>query len=193
MPEILAAGMDVGYRCTGLTLFELNKEDLLLEACSICPKPTKDGSAVLKDVTDCYALLDGMRTILRKWKPKAVFVELPSGGAQSSRAARCMGMATALVLPFLQYEDFGFELYAPNEVETELGIHLNPGEAKKLGLKKGEMTKWKKARAKTLVEKEWPDFKGWPERAALAEDAYDSAAAFLCGRARNRLYKRLRA
>lgn len=188
-----AMGIDMGFRCTGLTLFELELErDVLKEARSIAPKQSKQESTVLRDVEDCFALIDGIRDAIKEWRPQGVFVELPHGGAQSSRAARCMGMATALIIPILQYEDLGFELYAPLEVEATIGLKLTKDDAKRLGLNKGESTKWKKARVRALVDKEWPDFKGWPEKADVAEDAYDSAAAFLCGRAKARLYGRLR-
>lgn len=188
-----AMGVDMGFRCTGLTLFELELErDVLKEARAVCPKVSKQSSTVLRDVEDCFSLLDGIRTAIQDWKPQGIFVELPHGGAQSSRAARCMGMATALIIPILQYEDLGFELYAPGEVEMALGIKLTRDEAKRLGLNKGESTKWKKARVRAIVDKEWPDFKGWPEKAGVAEDSYDSAAAFLCGRAKSRMYARLR-
>jgi hypothetical protein len=42
------------------------------------------------------------------------------------------------------------------------------------------------------VRSEWPLFDGWPETEGRAEDAYDSAAAFLCGRKVNQLYRRLK-
>lgn len=193
MSSTRAMGVDVGFRCTGLALVRLNKEgDELADSRAICPKPSKASSAVLRDVEDCFALLEGLQAAIREWRPAGIFVELPHGGAQSSRAARCMGMATALVLPFLQYENVGFELYTPLDVEGTLGIHLAPGDAQKLKLSKGESTKWKKARVKDLVDAEWPDFKGWPDKADKAEDAYDAAAAFLCGRKKGRLYGRLK-
>ena len=64
---------------------------------------------------------------------------------------------------------------------------------KELGLKKGEATKWKKERIEEAVRTEWPEFDGWPAQKGLAEDSYDAAAAFMCGRREGDcLYRRLR-
>ena len=54
-------------------------------------------------------------------------------------------------------------------------------EAKAKGLSKGRLRAYKKQRIQDCVLSAFPHFCGWPKTKALAEDAYDSAAAFLCG------------
>lgn len=197
MADIYVAGIDVGFIKTGMTVFRLGQRtDTLVQATTLESEFEKSGVPGKSAEDDVLAVL---RTLVKldhvfgKYAIRGVFVEIPHGGAQSSRAARCMGIATGWVTAMMYYRDkVGYEFYNPIEVEKTLGIHLLPSQAKNLGLKKGESTKYKKERIKGLVQSEFPRFKDWPVTDRLAEDSYDSAAAFLCGRTKNRLYKRLK-
>ncbi len=186
--------MDVGFRRTGLSAIRLEKNrDELYAATTVAPGESKDSTAVARNVSDCWAMRDGIVRFMEEHRPVAIFAEMPHGGSQGARAGYCMGMATGLTLGMLAgWPDIRFELYSPMEVEVALGIKLAPNEAKKMGLKKGQTSEWKKRRIREAVVAEWPLFNDWPERAAIQQDAMDSAAAFMCGRAANRLYARLR-
>lgn len=197
MPDIFVAGVDVGFIKTGMTVFRLGQRtDTLVYAETLESEFEKShipGQSAEDDVRAVLRILVKIDRILSKYHISGAFVEIPHGGAQSSRAARCMGIATGWITALMYYrENVGYEFYNPIEVEKTLGIHLLPSQAKNLGLKKGESTKYKKERIKGLVESTFPKFRGWPAKAALAEDSYDSAAAFLCGRTKNQLYKRLK-
>ena len=196
MPDKLyLMGMDVGFRKTGYSIFEMGPvdDDLIFATTLLQEKDdSKTTSSVQKDIFAIYDLLDGLDAAFNKWHPAAVFCEIPHGGSQGARAGRCMGIATALIVTYLRQRKEHYELYTPGEVELNLGVKLAPQVAKKKGLKKGEATKWKKERLAEIVIRNWPLFDGWPERAAEAEDAIDSAAAFISGRVANNLYKRIK-
>lgn len=193
MPDLVVVGVDVGFRRTGLSAIRLEaNRDELYAATTVAPKPAKDSTSVARNVSDCWTMRDGIIAFIEEHKPTALFAEMPHGGSQGARAGYCMGMATGLILGTLAgLPDLAFELYSPMEVEVALGIKLAPSEAKKQGLKKGDAAKWKKERLRNVVVAEWPLFNGWPEKVEVQQDAMDSAAAFLCGRANNRLYANL--
>ena len=187
-------GADVGFRKTGLTAFLMLPEgDRLVEAVTIeSTVRSAVASCIDGDLQAVWSLLSGIGDFLTKYHPVAVFAELPHGGSQGARAGRCMGLATGMFASLSVFREEAFELFSPLEVETALGIRVEPVKRGAPKHKKGEGTKLKKERLKNIVLAAWPSFKGWPEKVALAEDAYDSAGAFLCGRSRNDLYGRVR-
>ena len=198
MPTFNVAGVDVGFCKTGITVFQMTPdEDKLIAATTI--EPQVDGSTVVhKDVTACFDMIEGIVGFLTKHDVKALFLEFPSGGSQSGRASRCMGMATAISAAILKcYEwDFGYEIYTPTKIEILIGIRAPIGSKAKLS--HGQKRADKKEALKEFVLEKYPDdkFRGWPRTKALAEDAYDSAAAFLAARVaygEEGLYQRLRA
>jgi len=178
------------------------KDDGLVPA-SFHPAPdyavTLGDKVVYSDAGLCVRLVDNLCDVL--WGARAAFIELPSGGSQGARAGRCMGMSTAVVVTtmrlFGRVHDStrapvlfeGHEIYAPDDVEKALGIHLTPGEAK--AMKKGDKTKWKKERIREAVVRAFPAFDDWPPVKNDTQDAYDAVAAFLCARKRNLLYGEL--
>jgi hypothetical protein len=141
-------------------------------------------------------MLEETVRFLQKHEVKALFLEFPSGGSQSGRASRCMGMATGLSAALLNdYDwDMGFEIFTPAKIEMLLGIKAKPGSKSKLS--KGDKRAEKKEALKLIVLEEYPDdkFSGWPITKALAEDSYDAAAAFMAARLEHGegLYDRLR-
>lgn len=196
MPTFNVAGIDVGFRKTGIAVFAMTPDkDDLIAATTICPdEPGK--SVLYADIHSCQAMLEETAKFLQKHDVKALFLEFPSGGSQSGRAARCMGMATGIAVALLNDYDWelGFEVYTPTKIETLLGIKAKPGS--KVNLNKGNKRAEKKEALKRIVLKQYDDetFSGWPSTKALAEDAYDAAAAFMAARLADGegLYHRLR-
>ena len=207
---MLAAGVDMGATKTGLCLFELGpKYDELLEAVTIevTPLPTMKAkkrkgiskkkrksievaSTMFSDFTRGKDMAAGISDWLLRHKPEAMFVEMPNGGAQGGRANRCMGGATFLLGALLVHMPMEYELFEPGDVERALNISVTSEQVK--GMTKFEKTTWKKRRIQDVVSLEWPLFKEWPTDSKQAEDAYDAAAAFMCGRVVNRLYAKLK-
>lgn len=193
MDKLVMMGLDAGYAKTGITVFHVTVHgDFLVAAKTLQKQGSEAEYALQRDILAIYSMADLLEDVLNEFKPVAVFVELPSGGAQSARACRCMSLATGTVVTLLRYhKDIAYELYDPMSVEKALGIWLNPKDKKGAGIKKGQLRAWKKERIKETVIQEWPEFTAWPKTKAAAEDAYDSAAAFMCGRVQNDLYRRL--
>jgi hypothetical protein len=198
MPSFNVAGVDIGFRKTGITIFRMTPdEDKLIAATTVCPELAST-SVVYKDVTSCFMMMEGVVNFLKEHEARALFLEFPAGGSQSGRAARCMGMATAMSAAILQHFDWdlGYEIYIPSKIETLLDIKAAPGS--KIKLSKGSKRAEKKEALKDIVLEKYPDdaFSGWPRTKELAEDAYDSAAVFLAAKlefGEEGLYQRLRA
>jgi hypothetical protein len=197
MPTLNVAGVDIGFRKTGIAVFTMTPDkDDLIAATTICPdEPGK--SVLYKDVHSCWAMMEETAQFLQKHTVQALFLEFPAGGSQSGRASRCMGMATGISAALLSDYDWelGFEIFTPAKIETLLGIKAKPGS--KIALSKGNKRAEKKEALKRIVLKQYPDdrFSGWPSTKVLAEDAYDAAAAFIAARLEHGegLYDRLRA
>lgn len=191
---VIGMGLDLGFRKTGMTVFNVTPEaDLLIYAETLTSDHHRGWVVGLDDVQACFALTEKLHHALATYKPDGIFVEIPTGGGQSARATRCMSLATGVLVPVFFYNNkCAFEMYLPVDVEKTLGVYLTTEQKKKHKLKKGELGKWKKKRLRDLVMAEWPEFRGWPLTSELAEDSYDSAAAFLTGRAKNGLYKTLK-
>lgn len=191
----LAFGMDAGFIKTGFAVFDLEHNDSLIRATTLTSDSAAEKEAAhyvaLADARACANALMKWHNFFEEYKPKGVFIEIPSGGAQGARANRCMGMATAMVMGFLDRHNVAFELYLPSDVELALGIHLNRDDAKKRGFSKGDATAWKKQRLKDIATGTYPEFDRWPSTKALAEDSYDAVAAFLCGKDHGQLYAKL--
>lgn len=193
------AGIDIGFRKTGITVFELTStKDSLLFAATLgtgFEPSNKAGKVAEDDIKAVINMLSELDATIKEWHIEAAFIEIPAGGGQSARAGRCMALATGWAAALMHYHSqLQHEFYKPSEVERALGISLSREEAKDMGLtkKKGQLTKYKKARMKAVVLAAFPHFTGWPTTKAYAEDAYDSAAAFLCGIAKQSLYQRLK-
>lgn len=212
-------GMDIGGTKTGLTLFEMKKGgDQLVVArtvvANVLPvrgteakrrkRARKSGKEIKKrssaaevsvihsDVARCSDLVNGIHEFVVEHQPSGIFIEMPSGGGKDARAHRLMGGATYMITAILTYEDLPFEMFSPTDVEKSIGIYVSSKEVKARGLSTYQAQRWKKERLREVVLKEWPLFNGWPSTEGIAEDAYDSAAAFMCGRNANKLYARLR-
>jgi Holliday junction resolvasome RuvABC endonuclease subunit len=187
-------GLDVGFRKTGVTVFKLEPaRDVLVYATTVVSSERdceEDEDVFEKDVVDICNMTRKLTDLFIKWKPKAIFAEMPSGGSKSARATRCMGMITGLVGSLLYTHGIPFEMFRAGEVEKALGIKLKAGKGK--GMKASERQKFKKERSKKAAMSEWPLFKDWPSTKALAEDAYDSAATFIAARSLGTLYNGIR-
>jgi Holliday junction resolvasome RuvABC endonuclease subunit len=193
--HINVAGIDVGFTKTGFSVIRMGpRTDTLILATTLPSDFTHTGNGAAEDdIISVFNVLDKIDALLNRYEIAGAFVEVPHGGAQNARAGRCMGIATGWCTAMFHYRHtIGFEFYTPLVVEKTLGINLTQAQAKELGLKRGESTKYKKERSRDLVLSEFPRFADWPETKALAEDAYDSVAAFLCGRKQDRMYGRFR-
>lgn len=218
MKHIVAMGMDLGSAKTGMTIFHITKRgDELVAATTaevdvmtthtaetarrkkarakgkkVSPRRKPAVSTIHADVSRCWDMVALIRAVLDEHKPQGIFIEMPGGGAQRARSARLMGGSTFMISTMLQYEDIPFEMYSPTDAEKSVGIFVSAKEVKAKGYSPNQAKAWKKERSKKEACSEWPLFEGWPETEGRAEDTFDSAVAFMCGRNANNLYAKLR-
>ena len=104
-PERVAA-IDIGFAHTGIVVFEVVGEQLVYvdSTCINSKKVKKSKKGVaLQDVDRIYTIVNGAVAYLKANLVARVAIELPTGGAKSSRAARCLGISTGMtvMLPML--------------------------------------------------------------------------------------------
>ena len=100
MPIVLA--IDIGFKNTGLALFDYSPEELkLLDTAHITTdhiKKSSKKSVVLNDVEKTEFLAKELQDYMLARGVHSIVVELPTGGARSSRAVRLMGIATTVIV-----------------------------------------------------------------------------------------------
>jgi Holliday junction resolvasome RuvABC endonuclease subunit len=186
-------GVDAGFRKLGLSLVLADKDGEKLVVAETIDNQGEDGSTMQSDVRCCWILGDRFSDFIKRHKPDGIFVEMPGGGGQGARAHRCMGLATGVATEVLRASGIPCQIYSPGRVEDLLGIKAIRGDKSGPPLYPGvKLTKagtraWKKARLEEKVLAAYPDFEGWPKTLRLKEDAVDSVAAVLAGKAEGHL------
>lgn len=163
-------GVDAGFGKLGWVVADADEGEVLGFDCIKTTKQSdKRGTRVADDdVRRCKLLRNGLLEAHREYEPRAWFVENPSGGSKSSRAARSMGMATALLVGLVE------ELGVPCE-------WLTYRQLKKEVEGKVSVTK-EEVREAMLEEWTWPDT---PEYEYAKSHVYDAAACLVAGRDSN--------
>ena len=113
--------VDIGFRATGLALFDITKLYFILKDVK-CVKPkkikkTKDDYVSVVDAMQVQAMTRGIVDYIKANHVQRIVVELPSGGAKSSRAVRLMGMASAMMAAIVTMLDLKVEWHTPREVK----------------------------------------------------------------------------
>lgn len=97
----LVLAIDIGFKNTGLALFEYTSTGLkLLDTAHITTdhiKKSSKKSVALTDVEKTMFLAKRLEDYIRGHGVNSIVVELPTGGARSSRAVRKMGIASAVI------------------------------------------------------------------------------------------------
>lgn len=113
--------IDVGFRSTGLALFDVTKTGLeLVHVACVSPKKkkkTKDDYVSVMDVNQVMEMAKGVGSFISEKYIRRIVVELPSGGAKSSRAVRLMGMASAMIATLVPLMALQVEWYTPREIK----------------------------------------------------------------------------
>lgn len=111
--------IDIGFRNTGLALFEDTPGGIrLIETHCITTdhiKKSKRASVALVDMEKTLYLAKQLGTYMSERHVPWVVVELPTGGAKNSRAVRCMGMASAIIGTLVATLGCGAEWTTPRE------------------------------------------------------------------------------
>lgn len=108
--------LDVGFKSTGYAVIE--KGAVVVCGTIITEKSTKKTT---RTADDYYArssrLAMELECIIDKYEVKGIVGELPTGGAQSAKAAVMMGMATAVVAAVASLKNVPCEWCTPTEVK----------------------------------------------------------------------------
>lgn len=160
-PRIL--GLDPALCATGWAVGELAGSLELLEVGAIRTAPSPKKRGLLKahdDARRIDELARGVLDLVARHRPKLLVVELPHGGAKSSRAARALGIATGLAATLAAACRLPVEWVQPDELKRQLCGSRAAG----------------KAAVQAAVLERWPAV-DWPRTKAELEHAADAAAA----------------
>lgn len=142
--------LDIGFRHTGWAVViqygSIPHAYGCIHTQRVCPSKMSQAQC---DIKDCQYLSDQLVEIAQLHSVTQVLGETPSGAAQSSRAAACMGMAKATAGVALR--NYPCTWVAPSET---------------------------KGAARDKVLKYWPDFQP-PKLAKDAEHVFDALSTYL--------------
>jgi Holliday junction resolvasome RuvABC endonuclease subunit len=115
--QILA--IDVGFAASGLALFEVTKDDIILKAVE-CVREDEDKKKQHLYVAELDAdrIARSTRRIIKfiqDHRVTKIVVELPAAGSKNGRASRCMGAATGMIVAIVEALGLVAEWYTPNE------------------------------------------------------------------------------
>ena len=116
--------LDIGFTATGYAVID-PAGFVLLEVGSITTKKSGKKQAVRvsdDDVRRCSELTRGLLDLIRKRSITGVVAELPHGGSLNSRAARSMGMATAVLSSVVEFTQLPAEYYTPASLKAITGL-----------------------------------------------------------------------
>lgn len=116
--------MDVAFANVGWVILKPEGGDYKFVACG-CIKTSKSAKArklrvATDDMRRCKEIADKIIELIDTENIAAVASEDPSGGAKSARAARCLGMATAIIGTLEAVIDKPFLHVTPTEVKIAL-------------------------------------------------------------------------
>lgn len=112
--------IDVGFRSSGLALFEMTGENhkLIVANCFSYKKEKKSKEYVsVADVKQLIKMALDIAHFIDRWMVKDIAVELPTGGAKSSRASRLMGMASAMIAVIALWKKANINWLTPKDIK----------------------------------------------------------------------------
>lgn len=182
MPRVIA--VDAGFQCMGVSIIDVEKHsDIPVFWTADRTKKNTTKTRGLRvaddDARRASALADALFSHFVAYRPNAIVVELPTGGAQGARANRCMGFASGIIVAVTRAPGI-YNL--PVEWVTPRAVKL--AAAKKSDASKEEV--------QAGVEKVFPGKIPWGTIPMWAQEHIaDSLGAFLAFRDSN-IYKLLK-
>lgn len=165
-PQFL--GIDIGFVHTGVVVAELLGDGCYKPVgCDYCKTERVGVKGAVRvadsDVQRCQQVFRFLESAVWSSDAKAVIIELPHGGAQSARGARCTGMATGLAAALA-------EICAKRVQEC---LFVTPDAVKKALMNRGNASKDEiMARVRQL----WPNME-WPDTKKAFEHVADAMGA----------------
>jgi Holliday junction resolvasome RuvABC endonuclease subunit len=174
--------LDLALANTGVAVLSVGKHDRLLHVDVI---RTKAGSKKTRVAVDewsrCAGLSESLESLVRTWSPAHVFIECPTGGSKSAKAAKSMALSRGTACGTFAC------LGTPCTLVT-------PFEAKKAAT--GDPNASKEDVKKAAVEM-FPDFDGWIRGRGnkivkgVNEHAYDAVSVYMAA-TNTKTYKELK-
>jgi Holliday junction resolvasome RuvABC endonuclease subunit len=121
-PIILA--VDAGFAATGWAIVSGGQ---FVVGDVIVTKAEGKKKAVRKaddDIERCQEIVRVLETMCRAYKVEALVVEIPTGGAQSARAMRGMGLVTGVLAALTELLGLPVEWVSPGQVKALAGSRL---------------------------------------------------------------------
>jgi Holliday junction resolvasome RuvABC endonuclease subunit len=174
--------LDLALANTGVAVFSLEDADELLEIDVI---HTEVGSKKVRvadqDWRRCSELCDRIKAAVNKWDPVHVFIECPTGGSKSAKAAKSMALARGVACGVLTCLNVPCTLVTPFEAKRASTGDPNAS----------------KTQVKNAVVAEFPNFTGWIKGRGgkvvkgLNEHAYDAVSVYMAAKS-TKQYKDLK-
>ena len=162
---IYLVAMDIGFTATGITIWELTSDGYRLENLW-CVKPAriKKTKKMSQADVDAAVISESARSIVEfimPYLPMGIVAEMPTGGSKSSRATRCMGMGSAMIVTLATLMKIPCEWYTPFDIKKVV-TGVNSGN-------KDEMM--------TAMADKFPELLAFPKN--MMEHIADSCACWL--------------
>jgi Holliday junction resolvasome RuvABC endonuclease subunit len=123
MKQVVLA-LDPSFRNTGYAIFEIvDITERILEVGVIkTEKSDKKRKVRASDqrVEQIQVLVNSLRSIINKYKPKLIVAELPTSGGKSAHAISSMAIAQTVCGAVAAYEDLPYEWVTPTENKKAL-------------------------------------------------------------------------
>jgi Holliday junction resolvasome RuvABC endonuclease subunit len=121
-PAVLA--LDPSFRNTGYVVFEIVgiAERILEQGLVKTEKNDKKRKVRASDqrVEQVQILINGLRDVIQRHKPKLIIAELPTSGGKSANAVASMAIAQTVCGAIAAYEDLPYEWVTPTENKKSL-------------------------------------------------------------------------
>ena len=174
--------LDLALANTGAAVLSLESKDRLLHVHVIQTEAGKKSARVADDEWRRSAELSrALENMVAEWSPARVFIECPTGGSKSAKAAKSMALARGVACGTL----------------TSLGVPctlVTPFEAKRATTGNANASK---EEVREAVISRFPDFDGWIKGRSgkvvkgVNEHAYDAVSVYMAA-LRTKHYKELK-
>lgn len=174
--------LDLALANTGVAVLSLGGTDELIEIDVIHTEPgSKKVRVADQDWSRCSELCNRIKAAVNKWDPAHVFIECPTGGSKSAKAAKSMALARGVACGVLTSLNVPCTLVTPFEAKRASTGDPNAS----------------KSQVQAAVVAQFPNFTGWIRGRGgkivkgLNEHAYDAVSVYMAAK-KTKQYKELK-
>lgn len=114
------AGIDIGFRNTGVSIFDVDRGSMKLIDSECFRSKKVKGSKDYVAEQNAHSIREVLVPVvkfIRDYKVQMLVIELPTGGAKSSSAARALGIATCMAVALTMLAGCEYMYVAPRDVK----------------------------------------------------------------------------